>query len=114
MSFTLTTHQVRSRTKFVTRRLGWKRLKPGDVIQACEKCMGLKKGETVVRLAMISVLNVRIEPLHMMAVHKQYGDREAALEGFPHLTGAQFVQMFVQHSGCGITEPVTRIEFEYV
>ena len=41
----LTKEQILARTKTVTRRLGWWFLKPGDVVWACEKCMGLKKGE---------------------------------------------------------------------
>ena len=36
MSFALTTKQIKSRTKTVTRRLGWTFLKPGDLIQPVE------------------------------------------------------------------------------
>ena len=41
MSFMLTTEQVRNKTKTVTRRLGWWFLKPGEIVNAVEKGMGL-------------------------------------------------------------------------
>ncbi len=50
MSFMLTTQQMQDRTKDVTRRVGWWFLKPGDVIMAVEKGMGLKKGEKIKRM----------------------------------------------------------------
>ena len=40
MSFSMTTPQVRARTKTVTRRLGWRFLKPGVVLWAVEKAQG--------------------------------------------------------------------------
>jgi hypothetical protein len=45
MSFALTTEQVRNRTKTVTRRVGWRFAKVGDVVQPVVKAQGLKKGE---------------------------------------------------------------------
>ena len=45
MSYAMTTQQIIDETKDVTRRLGWADLRPGDRVQACEKCQGLKKGE---------------------------------------------------------------------
>ena len=47
MSFMITTEQIKNRTKTVTRRLGWNFLKPGEVVNACEKCRGLKAGQKV-------------------------------------------------------------------
>lgn len=40
MSFSLTTDQIRGRTKTVTRRLGWRFLQSGDQVQACVKSRG--------------------------------------------------------------------------
>lgn len=40
MSFSLTTQQMRDRTKTVTRRKGWEFLRTGDIVNACVKCMG--------------------------------------------------------------------------
>ena len=55
MSFAITTSQVRDRSKTVTRRLGWRFLKRGDVVCAVVKNMGLKKGEKVQRLCRILI-----------------------------------------------------------
>lgn len=44
MSFALTTDQVRRRTKTVTRRMGWRRLKPGTLLQPIVKGQGIPKG----------------------------------------------------------------------
>ena len=43
----LTQDQVRRRFKRVTRRLGWRNLKVGDVLCGVEKAMGLKAGEKI-------------------------------------------------------------------
>ena len=63
MSFSATTEQIRNGTKTVTRRLGWTFLKPGDVVMACVKCQGLKKGEKVEKIRPIRIVSVRKEPL---------------------------------------------------
>lgn len=67
MSFSLTTKQFIDGSKTVTRRLGWKFLKPGDRVMACEKCQGLKKGEKVKRLGEIEIINVTRERLDCIA-----------------------------------------------
>lgn len=53
MSFSITTDQVRNREKNVTRRNGWWFLKSGDIVNAVEKTMGLKKGEKIKRICQI-------------------------------------------------------------
>lgn len=65
MSCALTIDAVRNRTKTVTRRDpdSWKNLKPGDRLTLVEKGMGLKKGEKVVRLAEVEIVDVRVENL---------------------------------------------------
>jgi hypothetical protein len=50
ISFALTTDQVRSRTKTVTRRLGWKDLKPGTLLQPVVKAQGIPKGGKVEKI----------------------------------------------------------------
>lgn len=118
ISFALTTDQIRNRTKTVTRRLGWKNLKPGTVLNACVKCMGLKPGEKVQKLATIRVVDVRQESLDAMDdcgdSPWSYGNLEAKKEGFSMMTGAEFVTMFCTHMNCSDTTEVTRIEFEYI
>jgi len=113
MSFSHTTEQIRNRTKTVTRRKGWKFLQPGDVLNACVKCMGLKKGEKIERLCQIRVVCTSRESLARMK-ELAYGEEEAIQEGFPELSGVEFVEMFCKHMGVTPSEIVTRIEFEYL
>ncbi len=104
MSFTLTTPQMRARTKTVTRRRGWADLKPGDVVLAVEKGMGLRRGEKVRPIRPIQIVSNRRERLADMT------DDECVLEGFPALTATQFAQRFGKHMG-----PVpNRIEFRHL
>lgn len=108
MSFSMTTEQVRNRTKTVTRRFGWWSLKPGTKLWAVEKAQGLKKGEKVVRICQIKVVSVRREVLWKMA----QGD--SAKEGFPQLMPGQFLAMFCHYSGKPSDAIVNRIEFKYI
>jgi hypothetical protein len=114
ISFALTTEQFRNRTKTVTRRKGWKFLKAGDILNGCVKCMGLKPGEKIDRLGQIRVVRVTQESLDTMADLRNYGNLEATREGFPDLTGKQFVEMFCKHMGGTPAQIVTRIAFEYL
>lgn len=132
MSFQLTTAQILDRSKTVTRRLGWTFLKPGDLIQAIEKGQGLKKGETVNRLAVLRVEHVSRERLDRMEAEAIYGQNECRAEGFPNLSPMEFVAMFcashrlvereadpVRWLGavtrpCRSTDEVTRIQFSYI
>ena len=114
ISFNLTTAQIRNRTKTVTRRLGWTTLKAGTILQACEKCQGLKKGEKVRKICQIRVRNVRREYLGAMADVTAYGNLEATREGFPELSGVDFVNMFCKNMKVSPDDLVTRIEFDYV
>lgn len=108
MSFMLTTQQIKDRTKTVTRRIGWWFLKPGDVIWACEKCMGLKKGEKIKRLELIRVLSTTQECL--ISITKE----DIIKEGFPDMSRDDFVLMFCEHMKCHSGVWVNRIEFEYI
>ena len=120
ISFSLTTAAIRARTKTVTRRLGWLHLKAGDRLMGCEKCMGRKPGEPLVRLGEIEVVSVNREPLRRMVKEIVWGQEECRREGFPHLNPYQFVTFFceshgIKQDGLGFTETiVTRIEFRYV
>ena len=108
MSFMLTTEQIKNQTKTVTRRLGWKFLQIGDVLNAVEKCQGLKKGEKIKRLCQIRVVDVRREMLYEIT---QYG---CIKEGFFDLTPVEFVEMFCKEMKCTPYTFVTRIDFEYI
>lgn len=109
ISFMLTTEQIRNQTKTVTRRLGWRFLKAGDVLTAIEKGQGLKKGEKVNRLCQIRVISARQEPL------KSINWNDCRYEGFPTLSPKDFIDFFCRsHKGCTPETEVTRIEFEYL
>lgn len=108
MSFAMTTAQIEARTKTITRRFGWWFLKPGDQICAVKKAMGLRKGETVERLALIEVVAVRAEPLELIT------QADVIAEGFPDWTPAQFVQMLVDHYRIPPREICNVIAFRYL
>lgn len=113
ISFSLTTPQFLAGTKDVTRRLGWEKAKPGDLMDAVEKAMGLKKGERMVILGRIRLIDVRFEPLGQMIADRVYGKREVVREGFPNMSPDEFVAFFCQsHTGCWPARVITRLEFE--
>ncbi len=115
ISFALTTEQFRNRTKTVTRRLDWKELKAGQLLNACVKCMGLKRGEKPEKLGLIQVIDVRFERLDLMFSNPEYGCEEVINEGFPQMSPLDFMTMFCDHhKGCTFDTVVTRIEFKYV
>lgn len=108
MSFALTTQQFKDETKDVTRRQGWRFLKPGDIVIGVKKAMGLKKGEKVQKLGPIQILSTRWEPLHFV------DQNECIREGFPDLTPVQFIDMYCTHNQCEPDSCCNRIEFEYI
>jgi hypothetical protein len=119
MSFALTTDQVKAETKDVTRRLGWKNLKPGELFCAVKKGMGLKPGEKIERLKILRAVDVRQEPLRRMLEDLNYGFDECRREGFPpphpKHDPVQFVTFFCEtHQGCTPDTVITRIAFQYV
>ena len=105
MSFWLTQQQMRDGIKDVTRRLGWKFLKPGDIVNAIEKCQGLKKGQKQVLIYQLQIISTRSEVLLTIT------QEECVREGFPNLTPIEFVDMFCKANGCLPTEEINRIEF---
>jgi len=120
MAFSLTTTQVRNRTKDVTRRRGWKNLKPGERVCAIVKGMGLKKGQKVERLCIIECVSntaewaaeliVEHEPKYSAIRARSEVDRE----GFPNHSVEWFVRMLMKHNHMAATDTVHRIEFTYV
>lgn len=108
MSFSLTTEQVKNRIKEVTRRNGWWFLKPGDVVNAVEKAMGLKKGEKIKRICQLRIVSTRAEPLNVIT------DDDVEREGFPDWTRWDFIKMYAKYNRCLDDDPVNRIQFEYL
>ena len=108
MSFMLTTKQIKDRSKTVTRRLGWWFLQPGDILNACEKCQGLKKGERINKLCQIrvvSTIGVSLDSISHADCYK---------EGFPDMYPCEFVRMFKKEMKCALDTNVNRIQFEYL
>jgi hypothetical protein len=115
ISFSMTTPQFLDGSKDVTRRMGWERLKGGEVLWAVEKAMGLKKGEKVKVLGMIRIKSATREPLSKMLSFDAWGVSECQREGFPQMSPHQFVEFFCKgHKGCKPESMVTRIEFEHI
>lgn len=108
MSFALTTPQVRSQEKDVTRRLGWDDLKPGDRVCAIVKGQGIPKGGKVDRICVIECVSNRKEMLCAIT------SKEVLREGFKCMSPADFVAFFCKHNGCWPRDFVNRIEFKYV
>jgi hypothetical protein len=118
MSFAKTTEQVRAGTKTVTRRIGWWFLKPGEIVNAVEKCRGLKKGEKVKHIRQIRIVSTRSEPINAMMLDTLYGLEEMSKEGFANHDKlrwpVQFVEFFCAMNKCEASTEVNRIEFEYI
>lgn len=109
ISFAFTKRQIREQTKTVTRRNGWKSLKPGTLLLGVEKAMGLKPGERMVPLAVIRVVDVRRERVDAIS------SEDCAREGFPEKAPADFVALFLgMYRDLKPSDLLTRIEFEYV
>lgn len=108
ISFSKTTPQVRARIKTVTRRWGWLNLKAGTRLMAVEKGMGLKKGEKMVRLGEIEVVDVRREPLENITTD------DLVREGLGHMTPEDFIRLLTAGTKKTRKDIVTRIEFRYV
>jgi len=110
MAFSLTTKQMYSHTKFVTRRNG-RVPKCWQVVQAIEKGQGIPKGGHVVVIGPILILDVRREPLSRMTDDLEYGKKEVALEGFPEMSPAEFVEMYCKANKCKSSQIVNRVQF---
>lgn len=107
ISFNLTQEQILDRAKFVTRRLGWTNAKIGEPLRGVDRL----RSRAAKTLALIEVVSVGMEPLDAIT------PEEVEREGFPGMTPAEFVAMFLRaHPGRGLTpqSTVNRIEFRYV
>lgn len=113
-SFMLTKVQYRNRTKTVTRRLGWWFAKVGDLVNGCEQCQGLKKGQRIVVMGQHRFTDLRWEPLRRLIDEPDYGAEEVIKEGFSDMTPIEFVEMFCRANHCQPDIEVHRMEFEYV
>lgn len=108
MSFFLTKRQYVNRTKTVTRRLGWKNLKPGEVFMGVLKGQGIPKGFYVQKFHTAVCVSNRSEPLNAITLE------DCLKEGFPEMSPAQFVEMFCKCNKCTPETIVQRIEFRHL
>lgn len=112
ISFRLTQEQVLDRSKTVTRRLGWKTLKPGTRLRGVDRAMGFPKGSKAADLSktlcFVEVVSVRRERLDAITAD------DVVREGFPGMTAAEFVAFFCESMNCKPDTEVTRIEFRYL
>jgi len=108
MAVSLTEASVRARTKTVTRRTGWRALKPGDRLTLCRKVMGRRPGEPLDRITDVEVVSVRREPLNAIT------GADVAAEGFL-MTPAEFTAFFcATHPRCTPDTEITRIQWRYL
>lgn len=108
MSVTHTKPAVYDRIKTQTRRAGWTFLHPGDRLTLCEKVMGRRKGDPLVRICDVEVTGVRREPLGKIT------PEDVAAEGFPDWTPAQFIAFFCTEMGGGPDQDVTVVTWRYL
>jgi len=115
ISFAKTIPQIRKRTKTVTRRFAWENLTIGTVLCGVEKGMGLQKGEAVIRLGNIRVINIRRERVDAITPD------DVVREGFPNMSVDDFMhKLLLKGAKLKNGEPATpaslctRIEFEYI
>jgi hypothetical protein len=137
ISFSATTEQVRQHRKHCTRRVDksfrLSKKEPGTILKGIEKAQGLKKGEHVVKLDQIVILEVNREPLKDIALRpfREIPHRirqcyfsptcsgislpEKTLEGFPEITAWDFVELFCKiNKKCTPDTEITRVLFDYV
>jgi hypothetical protein len=115
MAFPHSATEVRERMQTVTRRVGWRFLKPDDLIQAVDQARRLGPDEPVRELAVLRIRDVRVEPLSRLVTDARYAEDELPREGFPCWTRDDFIARFLRtHRLKTADVEVTRIEFEYV
>lgn len=108
MSVAHTKAQVYARTKTQTRRAGWTFLTAGTTVELCEKVMGRRHGQPLVRICKVLILSVRRERLDQITTE------DVAAEGFPEWTVHQFIGFFCDAMGGAPDQQVTRIEWAYL
>ena len=127
MSVMHTEQAVVERRKTVTRRLGWRFLKPGDRLTLVRKSQGRKRRdgtvEPLVRLAEVEVVSVERGPLgHTWMGHPGDLDREGVpfevwdrYRTHPSMAPEwAWIAWFAETMRCTLSTEVTRIEWRYL
>lgn len=107
LSFSQTIDQVLARTKTVTRRMRWGQLREGQVLLGVNKSQGLKPSTPRIRLGLVRVVSVRVEPLEAIT------PEEVAAEGFPEWGPLDFIEFYAKTFRVPRSALVRRIEFAY-
>lgn len=109
MSFALTTDQIRTKQKTVTRRNGWRFGRVGMIVQPVVKGQGIPKGGHVEKIGgPIQFSKFTLERLNWIT------SADVRREGFGDMLPSEFVAMYCRANGGAPDQIVTRIEFEYL
>jgi hypothetical protein len=118
MAFPDTASEVRERMQTVTRRPGWRFLKPGDLVLAIDSRPhghAASAGAAAHELAVLRIRDVRVEPLSRLAGDATYAEDELPREGLPCWSTDHFIATFLRrHRLKSADVDITRIEFEHV
>lgn len=141
MSVSLTEQSVVERRKTVTRRTGWRFLKPGDRLTLCRKVMGragncpdcdgtgMVTGSDFPSFSWTSSPCVpcegtgteplvRLAEVEVVDVNREplwhITDADVEREGFAGQTSGWFIDFFCEHMGGTPEQEVTRIEWRYL
>jgi hypothetical protein len=113
--FSRTASQILDRSQTVTRRVGWRFLEPGDLVQAIEARPGSDGARAVRPLAVLRIRDVRVERLSRLISDPAYAEDELPREGFPCWSRDEFVTTFCRtHRLKTVDVDITRLEFEHV
>ena len=91
----------------MTRRHGWWKLKPGDILIACEKHLGME-GKECIQICRIRIISTRTEQLCDVS------DADIIREGYDDLTKDQFISMCSTRWHIEPSANINRIEFAYL
>jgi hypothetical protein len=113
--FSATAAQILDRSQTVTRRIGWRFLQSGDLVQAIGTRPGSHGDGAVRPLGVLRILDVRVERLSRLISEPAYGEDELPREGFPCWSRDEFVESFRRAHRLKTTDTeITRIAFEHV
>lgn len=107
LDFPYTKKYIKNRVQTVTRRIKCPSMQPGDLFTACEK---FKDNEPCFILLhhQLRVVSKQEEKLCDIS------QRDVYKEGFPHVTVAEYLDLFKRRHKCKDEQIVIRIEFEHI
>lgn len=120
ISFNMTVDAVLSRSKTITRRLGWLNLKPGERLLAVDRLRS-KDAKVLGVIEMVSVRREKLYDINADDVRREGFDPTANIakpkrgRDLDALRGRLgFINAFCDAMGCAPDAEVTRIEFRYI